>query len=225
MSNKYSLILYFVAGLAFMLGVVLNNSELMLVSKPIIAPAIFFYYLQEKHEKFDWSYTAIITLFFIGDMIVLIELPNAFLAIVTTFLIAYLFFLKGIIDDLVVNRFRSLNRMQFFSILVAAFFLLYLLITSLDILIEAKTENMWVLVLYGIILLFIGVISSLNYIFHPSRYMTFMLLTAVCFIISDLFYLLKNDFLEIEIFSYVNNSTQVLSYFFLTQYYILKRTR
>lgn len=222
MNSKFALILYFLAAAFFMLGVVLENNELMLVTKPIIAPAIFFFYFQQKRERFSWNYVIIITLFFIGDMIVLIELPDILLTVVSVFLGAYILFLKGIIDDLVVSRFKSLNRTHLFSILLSVFFLLYLLVSSLEILMDSKFDNLWLMVLYGVILLCIGVVSSLNYIMRPSKYITFMLLTTLCFIISDLFYLLKSD-LDIPIFNYLNNLTQVLSYFFLTKYYILKR--
>lgn len=223
MSNKSSLILYFAASLVYMLAVVLNNNELMLVSKPVIAPAIFFFYFQEKKGDFNWMYALIITLFFTGDMIVLIEIPDAFVAVVSIFLGAYVLYLKGVIDDLVAFRLKFLTKTNLFTFLICSFFLIYLLISSLDILIASKTENLGLLVLYGIVLVLVGIVSSLNYILRPSRYTTFMILTTLCFVISDVFYVLKNDFVDIPVFNYLNNLTQLLSYYFLTRYFILKK--
>lgn len=222
MKNKSALVLYFVACLVFMLAVIMNNSELMLVSKPIIVPAIFFYYIQEKRVRFNWSYLLIIMLFFIGDMIVLIDLPDFFIIIVAVFQLAYLFFLKGIIDDLVTIRFRFINKTHLFTLLLCVFFLIYLLISIIDVLMEAKTEYMCLLVLYGMTLVSIGTIASLNYIIKPSRYTTFMIFASLSFVFSDVFYILKKDFLEIEILNYLNNFTQIISYYFLTKYYLLK---
>ncbi|CAM3718833.1 lysoplasmalogenase family protein [Flavobacterium saliperosum] len=224
MKNKPALLLYFVACTVFMLAVMLNNSELMLVTKPIIVPAIFFYYLQEK-RRINWSYVVIIMLFFIGDMTVLIDLPDFFVLIVSVFLIAYLFFLKGLVDDLVAIRLGGINRTHLFALLLCVFFLIYLLISIMDVLIEAKTENMCLMVLYGIILVAIGTIASMNYIIKPSRYTTFMIFASLSFVISDVFYILKKDFLEIEILNYLNNFTQIVSYYYLTKYYLLKDSK
>lgn len=225
MKNKPALLLYFVACTVFMFAVVMNNSNLMLVSKPVIVPAIFFYYLQEKKVRFNWSFVLIIMLSFIGDMIVLIDLPDFFVLIVSVFLIAYLFFLKGLVDDLVVIRLRIINKTHLFALLICVFFLIYLLISMIDVLMEAKTENMYLMVFYGITLVAIGTIASLNYIIRPSRYTTFMIFTSLSFVFSDIFYILKKDFLEIEILSYLNNFTQIISYYYLTKYYLLKDSR
>jgi len=222
MKNKPALVVYFVACLVFMLGVIMSNNELMLVSKPIIVPAILFYYLQEKRVRFNWSYALIIMLFFIGDMIVLIDLPDFFIIIVAVFQLAYLFFLKGIVDDLVAIRFRFINKTHLFTLLLCVLFLIYLLISIIDVLMEAKTEYMGLLVVYGITLVSIGTIASLYYIIRPSRYTTFMIFASLSFVFSDVFFILKKDFLEIEILNYLNNFTQIISYYFLTKYYLLK---
>lgn len=217
-----ALILYFVACILFMLAVIMNNSEIMLVSKPMIIPAIFYYYLQETKKKINWSYVVIMIMCFIGDMVVLIDLPNFLATIIVPFLIAYLLFLKGIIDDSVKIRLRFIKKSHLFVLLICVFFLIYLLINSMDILIGNKTDYMWVIMFYGIILLFIGAIASLNYIVKPSRYTTFMILTSLSFVISDVFYILKKDFSEIETLNFLNNFTQIISYYFLTKYYLLK---
>lgn len=222
MKNKPALILYFIACMVYMLGVVLDNNELMLVSKPVIVPAIFFYYLQERKIKFSWTYTLITILFFTGDMIVLIDSENLFVLIIAVFLLAYLFFLKGLVDDLVTIRLRFINKTHLFALLICVFFLIFLLISIVDVLIENKAENLGLIVLYGIVLVSLGTLASLNYIIKPSRYTTFMILASLSFVISDVFYILKKDFLEIEILDYLNNFTQIVSYYFLTQYYLLK---
>lgn len=222
MKNKPALIMYFIACMVYMLGVVLDNNELMLVSKPVIVPAIFFYYLQERKIKFSWTYTLITILFFTGDMIVLIDSENLFVVIIAVFLLAYLFFLKGLVDDLVTIRLRFINKTHLFALLICVFFLIFLLISIVDVLIENKTENLGLIVLYGIVLVSLGTLASLNYIIKPSRYTTFMILASLSFVISDVFYILKKDFLEIEILDYLNNFTQIVSYYFLTQYYLLK---
>ena len=214
--------MYFIACMVYMLGVVLDNNELMLVSKPVIVPAIFFYYLQERKIKFSWTYTLITILFFTGDMIVLIDSENLFVVIIAVFLLAYLFFLKGLVDDLVTIRLRFINKTHLFALLICVFFLIFLLISIVDVLIENKTENLGLIVLYGIVLVSLGTLASLNYIIKPSRYTTFMILASLSFVISDVFYILKKDFLEIEILDYLNNFTQIVSYYFLTQYYLLK---
>lgn len=222
MKNKPALIMYFIACMVYMLAVVINNSELMLVSKPVIVPAIFFYYLQERKIKLNWAYTLIILLFFTGDMIVLIDSEELFVVVIAVFLLGYLYFLKGLVDDLVTIRLQFINKTHLFALLICVFFLIYLLISIVDVLIENKSENLGLIVLYGIVLVSIGTLASLNYITRPSRYTTFMILASLSFVISDVFYILKKDFLEIAILDYLNNFTQIISYYFLTKYFILK---
>lgn len=214
--------MYFIACVFYMLGVMMDNNEIMLVAKPVIVPAIFFYYLQERKIKFNWTYTLITILFFTGDMIVLIDSDNLFILVIAVFLLAYLFFLKGLVDDLVTIRLQFINKTHLFALLICVFFLIYLLISIVDVLIENKSENLGLIVLYGIVLVSIGILASLNYITKPSRYTTFMILASLSFVISDVFYILKKDFLEIAILDYLNNFTQIISYYFLTKYFILK---
>lgn len=222
MKNKPALIMYFIACVFYMMGVMMDNNEIMLVAKPVIVPAIFFYYLQEKKIKFNWTYTLITILFFTGDMIVLIDSDNLFILVIAVFFLAYLFFLKGLVDDLVTIRLQFINKTHLFALLICVFFLIYLLISIVDVLIENKTENLGLIVLYGIVLVSIGTLASLNYITKPSRYTTFMILASLSFVISDVFYILKKDFLEIAILDYLNNFTQIISYYFVTKYFILK---
>lgn len=222
MKNKPALIMYFIACVFYMLGVIMDNNEIMLVAKPVIVPAIFFYYLQERKIKFNWTYALITILFFIGDMIVLIDSDNLFIVVIAVFLLAYLFFLKGLVDDLVTIRLQFIIKTHLFALLICVFFLIYLLISIVDVLIENKTENLGLIVFCGIVLVSIGTLASLNYITKPSRYTTFMILASLSFVISDVFYILKKDFLEIAILDYLNNFTQIISYYFLTKYFILK---
>lgn len=214
--------MYFIACVFYMMGVMMDNNEIMLVAKPVIVPAIFFYYLQEKKIKFNWTYALITILFFTGDMIVLIDSDNLFILVIAVFFLAYLFFLKGLVDDLVTIRLQFINKTHLFALLICVFFLIYLLISIVDVLIENKTENLGLIVLYGIVLVSIGTLASLNYITKPSRYTTFMILASLSFVISDVFYILKKDFLEIAILDYLNNFTQIISYYFVTKYFILK---
>lgn len=223
MNIKPALLLYFIACLVFMLSVIFDSADLMLLSKPVILPSIFFYYVQENKLRFNWSYFVIILLSFIGDMIAVVEPNDFFIIIASLTLVVYLIFLKGIIDELVSIRIRRLSKMHIFTLFVCTFLLLYLLITSLGLLIETQQQNLGVLVIYGMTLVSIGVVSVLNYMIKTSRATTFMLITSLAFVISDVFFILKKYFFEIEMFSYFNNLIQVLSYYFLTRYYLLKK--
>ncbi|WP_035678525.1 lysoplasmalogenase family protein [Flavobacterium limnosediminis] len=225
MNNKPALILYFIACAIFMLAVVMGSAELMLISKPIIAPSVFFYYMQEKKQRLNWIYVSIISLFFISDMIVLIDQENFFLIVLSLFLLGYLLFFKGILDDFIRIRFHFVKKTHLLVLLISVFLLVFLLLSMLDIVVEFNSDYLWLFVIYGLLLALIGFVSAWNYNMFPSRYTTFMLLTGLSFIISDVFYVLKKDSLEIEVFDYFNNFTQVLSYYFLTRYFLLKKNR
>lgn len=194
----------------------------MLLSKPIIAPSILFYYLQENKKKINWRYIVIIALFFVGDMLVLLEIETSNFIIELFFLIAYCLFLKDISDDLLQNRLKITHKKNFLVLLISLFFLIYLLVTILDLMIESKTKNIVLFLIYGIVLVLVGGIASFNYLLKQSRFTFFMLITSLCFVISDVFFILKSHFQEVEIFNLFNNLPQVLSYYYLTKYYILR---
>lgn len=222
MKNKPPLLLYFIACLFFMFAVYDGNNEIMLLSKPVIAPAILFYYIQETRQKINWNYIIIIALFFIGDMLVLLDVEGTYFVVISVFLIAYCFFLKSITDDLLRNRMKITHKKNFLVLLIPMFFLIYLLVTLLDLMIESHTDNLVLFLFYGIVLVLIGGISCFNYVLKQTRFTFFMLIATLCFIISDVFFILKSHFEEVEIFNLFNNLPQVLSYYYLTKYYILK---
>lgn len=225
MKSKPALLLYFIACAVFMLSVIIGNSDLMLISKPVIVPAIFFYYLQERRLHVNWVYACIIGLFFVGDMILLIDSNDYFPIMITLFLFGYLLYFKGIFDDFIKIRSHFVNKTHLLVLLICVFLLVFLQISIMDIVLESKTDYLWLLMIYGVVLVLIGLISSWNYIMHPSGYTTLMILTSLSFIISDVFYILKKESLGIDIFEYLNNLTQALSYYFLTKYFLLKKSK
>lgn len=223
MKNKPILFLYFLTCLVYLFANYQSNTELMLLSKPVIVPAIFFYYINEEKYKFNWNYVAITVFFYVADMIVLIDYNDVFLQILLLNLFSYLMYLKVTIDNLVTLRIHFINKAYIGALFIFSFFLMFLLVSAMDIMIESKTNYIWLVFIYGIVLVFIGVTSALNYIIFPSRNTTFMVVTSLLFVISDVFFILKKDFSEFEIFDYLNGATQVFSYYFLTKYFLLKK--
>ncbi len=194
----------------------------MLLSKPIIAPSILFFYLQENRLKINWRFVIVLILFFVGDMMVLLEFEEKSHIIPLLFLIGYCFFLKDILDDLLQLRIKFVNKKNLLVLLICLFFLIYLLVTILDLMIDSQQQNLMLFVLYGIVLVLIGIVSSFCYVIKQIRFTFFMLLTSLCFVISDVFYILKSHFEEVEIFGLLNNLPQALSYYFLAKYYLLR---
>ncbi|MEW5675780.1 lysoplasmalogenase family protein [Flavobacterium enshiense] len=222
MSGKPALILYFTVIVLFMISIVFKIDELSLLTKPVIIPSIFFYYTQKNEGKMNWYYLLIVLIFFIGDMIVLVDLENSFRVIVPMFIVSYGLFLKALIEDSMKIRLSEIKSPHLFALLLCLFLLLYLFISSLDLLMEIQEGTVWLLIIYGTVLLLVGLVSSLNYIINPTRLSFLMILTSLCFVISDVFFVLKKYFLEAEMLDYISNLAQALSYFFLTRYFLLK---
>lgn len=221
--SRPPLVLYFIACAIYMLSVILKDENLMLLSKPVIAPSILFYYWQEMKGRISFAYLATIVLFFIGDMVILIGMKESFIYIILLFLIAYVIYLKNISENLIKYKLRIKQKTHFLVLLMCIFFLFYLFVASMDLLIESGMKNLGLLIVYGLILLLIGFVSSFSYILKPSRLNFFMCITSLCFIISDVFYTLKTYYYELEIFDWFNNLTQVLSYYYVTKYFIIKQ--
>jgi hypothetical protein len=102
--NFITLILFVTAIFIAALGVFLENEIILLMAKAIIAPSIYFYYLQTSSKKINWLFSMIFFLNFIDDIISLLEIENG---------VRYIVVLNGItIIILLYFRFRDLKIME-----------------------------------------------------------------------------------------------------------------
>lgn len=217
--NNAALYVYIFAGIMFLLSIIFENEEIALVFKPVILPAIFFYYYKEVKGDINNLFVASLFLFFVGDMLYLISLDDFFEIGLMVFLLPYLVVLIFNIRDLLIILKKKDNKKKditFLFVFVILLGVLFQVLNNIDI--HTKTEFVFYL-LFGLELVLMGVIASMCYYNSNNRANILMLITVGLFIMSDLFFIMNKNIYSLMIFQVLNGISQTLSYYFYVKYY------
>lgn len=220
MSKNPAIYLYLTSGLLFLLAIFFRNEEFMLVTKPIIIPSILFYYYIETKGRINGVFVLSLILFFIGDMLFLINFDDFYIIGLLIFLLPYLFVLHFLYLDIKQIIAKRKNRKIDYTFIIILLILVNLLITVL-INLEATSfvEELFYL-LFGIELVAMGVMAAMIY-FHSSIKRNFYLaVTIATFILSDLFFVLNKNVQNLLVFELINGLTQTASYYFYVRYFL-----
>ncbi|RZJ63301.1 MAG: hypothetical protein EOO50_17140 [Flavobacterium sp.] len=220
-TEKPAIILYFTACILAVIATAIKSETLLIFTKPIVIPAIFFYYLSIKKTKFNVWYGVFLLLTFAGDTIVLLDLKNETIFIMVPFILSYIILLCFITADVKRLRFSwpglATGLFAFGLLIVAAFTLIHFF--------SAESKALTVpVIIYGVIL---GLQAGLAaYHFHvSSTNMSFYLaMTALFNCVSDVFYVIFTliiiDFPE---FQSLDIALQIFSYYFVIKYFALRK--
>lgn len=218
-TSKIALNLYFTACLLAVIATFIDNEMLLLVSKPIIIPAIYFYYLSEKKTKINPLVVLFLILSFIGDTIVLLELKKIIYVMIPYFL-SYLILLQFAISDV-----RKL-KFDWFSLGVATFVfvsLILLLDTLVDFFIEDNKYLAIPILMYGLVLSVFGSLAGYYFYYKASNLAFYMVMAALFCVVSDVFYIIFSLIFQFNDFHYFDFSVQIISYYFIVKYFILRK--
>lgn len=218
-----ALILYFAASLVYVLSIVLElDTVVTFLFKPMIAPAIFFYYWQESKGKILLIPSLVLLLFYIGDMMILIEYENLLVSLMILNLIAYMFLGSYLTKDLLKINNPKISSYTFLIICLIIVFLLSLLYLGLSIVFRSTDSNYELLIIYGVTLVLLGIEAVTYYILKNDEASFFILLTIFSLVISDLFYVLYNHYAQFNVFVNINVFCQVLSLYFVIKYFLYR---
>ena len=194
-ANAPSKIVYFTACF-FAIGFnFLDEQALLSYSKSIVLPSIFVYYLITNNYKIDIVRGGVFLFCFIGDIFNFLKLVNSPICALISFLCAYLFLLKLVIDD-----FKNLKlvKKDILSILIIMFVISTICFTVLSLKFEKMELDFSAYVIYGIILSLLGFFSIVNYIKRGSYAFFNLIVMVTCFIITDIFFILNNFYLKLN---------------------------
>lgn len=221
--QKYpALFVYFVSSILAIIGFVSRNESLLLIAKPIIVPAIFYYYLQRTRFKLDWLFTIAILSSFISDMFVLFKYEDEHIPIAFLNMFVYLIFLYFLLKDVVFNQ-EYLKRSLYFVAITAGF--LIILYIMLDLIKDVDTFSSHLYVVYGLVLTVLATLSVYTYIFDQNIRSFYALLMCICFITTDIFYTIFNFYLQMQVFIVVNLIAQFVSYYYMVRYITAKKIK
>jgi len=218
-----ALLLYFIASLMYVFSIAFQwDSTVTFLFKPMIFPAIYFYYWQESRFKPYLLSSLVLWLFYIGDMMILIDYENVLVPLMLLNLTAYLILGYCVTKDLLkINR-PDISSFLIMIVFIVIAFLLSLLYIALSLVFNAADSNFGLLTVYGIALTLLSVEIVTYYILKNDTASFFVLMTIICLVISDLFYVLYNYYDHFQIFININVFCQVISFYFLVKYFLYK---
>ncbi len=213
--NYPSLILYVLATIFAIVGVSFNCEAFELIAKPMIVPAIYFFYVQLCKGEVNLLFTIAVFFSFTADMLVLINLPNSTLPIAFFNICMYLIFTYFILNDIGIKNFTNKKSIPLLGFSV---FFLFVLSVVLDLMKDIDQLEFNVFVFYGIILSVLSALICYNHLNKSTLRSYYALLMCICFIVSDVFFAIYNFYLKIEIFISLNVAGQFISYYYMVKY-------
>jgi hypothetical protein len=216
-ANAPSLVLYFLACAITILFNLMETYTFAIYSKAVIVPSIFIYYLVTNNYRISGTKSLIFLFSFIGEVYLLMDNTYTETTPIICFLLVYSLILKFVISDF---RKLSFNKKEVFQILGMLILISSLFITILNLKLEKLRFDFSVFIVYAFLLGILSLLSFSNFIAKPSYTFLNLILMSICFIISNVFYVLDNFYFPLMTFKIIENIAQIFSYFFMVNYFI-----
>jgi len=220
-TSKVALMLYMVCSILAVTATIIGNETVVLLSKPAVIPAIFFYYLSVKRKrKVDLYFILVLALSFAGDTIALLKLENETEILMIPFFLSYVLLLKFAIEDVRKMKFNISG------VLLSVFvflFLMYILYSLIELFSDMYADLVVPVIIYGIVL---GTFVSIAvYCFYSknSSFTFYLAMAALLSVVSDVFYIMFSLIFHFPSFNYFELTVQLFSYFFIVKYFVLRK--
>jgi len=220
-TSKVALTLYIVCSILAVVATIIGNETIVLLSKPAVIPAIFFYYLSVKRKrKVDLYFILVLALSFAGDTIALLKLENETEILMIPFFLSYVLLLKFAIEDVRKMKFNISG------VLLSVFvflFLMYILYSLIELFSDMYADLVVPVIIYGVVL---GTFVSIAvYCFYSknSSFTFYLAMAALLSVVSDVFYIMFSLIFHFPSFNYFELTVQLFSYFFIVKYFVLRK--
>lgn len=220
--SKVALQLFLFAGLLFLISIFLNLEVLELIAKPIILPSISMYYLFLAKRNYSLSFLLSLFLFFVGDMLYMLNIEEMYNLGLLVFSFPYLFVIYYASKD-ILSFCKDGGKKIDFSFLVILIILSILLYSVLSFLEVHSTLEFIVYLFLGLQLVVMGVLTSIVYYNEADKQSFYLSLAVASFIMSDLFFILNKNMHELMVFKIINGLTQTVSYLFYVKYQLARK--
>ena len=216
-ANTPSLIFYFLASIFTIIFTVVGSEAYLLYTKSLVVPSIFIYYLTTNNYKIDLIKGGIFLFSFIGDVFILMNYNDSENGSVYSFLIVYVLLIIHLARGIKKIKLNKIDLLSAISIIIA---MVVLSITILSLPFEKMKTDFSIIIIYSIVLSVLICIAVIKYSTKSNFTFLNLLLMSICFLISDIFYVLDGFYLSLSVFNLIEMSTQVFSYFFMVNYFI-----
>lgn len=218
-ANKPSLILYFLALLFIIIFNCMQHDVMAVYAKSIVLPAIFFYFLISRDYKIAKTEALVFLFCFIGQVFELMDVEISEIGGVLSFLMVYILLLRIFITRHERIKFR---KRDILPISIVVIFIVYLLISVLSLQSDNMKKFNWLYTFYGIILSLLCYYAFVNYITKGTYIAFLMSLMAICFMLSDIFFIFCEYFSYSIVLILIRDTTQILAYYFMVAYFLKK---
>lgn len=222
MSKKTILYTFIVVCVLYFFSSLLQLDSLEVITKPLFLPLLLWYYFKRTKNNFQNRVVISFVFYYIAEMLVLNDGKQYYLMSVSIFLVPYLILLYFVIMDVIpLLKSRGYNKINI-SVFIVLILLIYVYISVISILDTESFFEEILIVIYGLVLLLLGVFSISLYILKYSSANLFLIMTVIAFIVSDLFYIFIVKIEYNWVFKTVNLISQLLSYYFFVTYSLIK---
>jgi len=173
--SKYFLLFFLLVSLVDIIAILNDNTLWQTISKPMIIPALLFYYMAGSKSRNKWYILALI-FSFLGDVL-LLDKSNLFLFGIGAFLVTQLLYVYIFSKGLSKSSWRNIF-LAFLPFLIFFFALIRVLKPGLN-------EFFVPVVIYGIAISIFGAISLLKYLVKKDGASLSLISGALLFILSD----------------------------------------
>ncbi|RXR19255.1 hypothetical protein EQG63_07365 [Flavobacterium amnicola] len=215
--SKVALQLYSVASILTVIAVFFNWKWVEFIVKPIIIPAIFYYYTQINKNRFETIVVILLIVNFASDMIAVFDYENKGEIVIALNLIGNLILSYFFISDFfLLKNFDKHNLPQLSLFLIGFLIITYFFLTLIP---GLNVVKLFYYLVYGIILSLMATVTIQNYITSNYIKCFYAMLVSIAFIFTDTFYVIYNFYLPMKIFLLFNLAIQFGSYYYLVKYF------
>jgi len=215
--SKVALQLYLLASIVTVVSVFFDWKWVEFIVKPIILPAIFYYYTQINKNKFNVVVPILLVINFISDMTTVFDFESKNEIVVALNLInniiLFYFFMS---DFFILKNFDKRYFPQLTLFLIGFFIVTYITLTLMP---GLNVIKLFYYLIYGIVLSFMATVSIQNFITSNYIRCFYAMLVSIAFIFTDTFYVIYNFYLPMKIFILFNLAIQFGSYYYLVKYF------
>jgi hypothetical protein len=214
-----SLILFFVTSALVVLFKLLDYEGLVLCGKSILIPSLFIFYFVSNNYKITFLKGLIFLLLFIRDIFTTLNISESAMGSFLCILAVYVLLLYLAQKDFKFLKFSYKDSLSIFILILGIGAICY---SVLNLELENLELDFSLYVAFGIILSVLSIISIINYIKKGSYAFFNSMLMCLCFIITDIFFVLYKFYFYNYAFTLISIITQFLSYFFMVNYLLEK---
>lgn len=214
-----SLILFSLTSVLAIIFKLLDHDIMVLYTKSMIIPSLFIYYLVSNDYKISPLKTLIFSAFFIRDIFNTLKISETAMGAFLCVLFVYILLLYIALKEFKAFKFSYKDTISFFILILVIGTICY---SVLNLKLENLELDFSLYAFFGIILSVLSVVSIINYIKSESYAFFNGMLMSICFIITDVFFIIYKFYFYNYAFTLVSLITQFLSYFFMVNYFLEK---